>query len=105
MNTMENPAALGQRYFIAEEDGLYCWRNTVRISGSWPCPILPLLFSKGELGKSWLSDVPGLPQDAMVSHGCEGRGKAQSSSAEAALLGWRMPGKCVTVDLFLATAR
>lgn len=105
MNTMENPAALGQRYFIAEEDGLYCWRNTVRISGSWPCPILPLLFSKCELGKSWLSDVPGLPRDVMVSHGCEGRGKARSSSVEAALLGWRMPGKFVTVDLFLAAAR
>ncbi|OPJ76601.1 hypothetical protein AV530_016256 [Patagioenas fasciata monilis] len=48
MNAMENPACFGQN-FILEAEGPCYRRNTMRISGLWPCPILPLLFSEGEV--------------------------------------------------------
>lgn len=85
-NAMENPACLGQSSFIVKAEGPCCRTNTMRISGLWPCPILPLLFSEGKFGKSQFPGVPGLPRDVPAGQDCEGRGKAQQLSVEAAPL-------------------
>ena len=77
----------------------------MRISGLWPCPVLPVLFSEGEFGQSQFSGVPGLPQDMPAGQGWEGRGKAQQLSVETVPLEWSMPEKFLTTDLLLAAAR
>lgn len=71
----------------------------MRITGLWPCPVLPLLFSEGKFGKRQFSGVPGVPRDMPAGQGCVGRGKAQQVSVEAAQLGWSVPEKFLPTDL------
>lgn len=79
-NAMENPACFGQSSFNPEAEGPCCRRSTMRISGLWPCPILPLLFSEGNFGKSQFSSVPGLPPSGHAGWpGLRGEGNGRAA--------------------------